>query len=224
MHAKIAACASPILALALGSCAIKEKTSSAHPFPLEEITEYPGLRTDLRYKQADNITGKKLYHKNLRAYALPEVKRAIDRVVEKIRPQGYGLTILDAWRPPVPAAYLWNEAVRLGLRDFFAPPDISMHTRGAAVDLTLHRLEDPEKELAMPSPFDHTEPVLSVDPEARKNAQILERAMRAENFSGHPKEWWHYEYATAKHKPIVQNPLEGGGKVYENGIVFVPSK
>jgi D-alanyl-D-alanine dipeptidase len=208
----------------LAACATKKDTVDTPRFPLEEIEEYPGLRVELMYKRADNITGKSLYPRNFKAYVLPSVKNLLHRVVDKLKPMGYGLTIVDAWRPPVSAAYLWNEAVRQNLREFFAPPDMSMHTRGAAVDVTLHLLKSPEIELEMPSAVDSTDPITYHSDAAKRNALLLRTTMRSEGFSGHPKEWWHFEHSPSSHSPIVQNPRQHGGKVYKDGIVYVPQR
>lgn len=176
-------------------------------FPLEEIRERDGIRIDLEYKGTNNITGRALYPRNFRAYARPEVHRDLLKASEFLSKRGYGITVLDAWRPPIPAAKLWNAAVALDLRDFYAPPDITHHTRGTALDVTLHPLGAPSDRIEMHSDYDHFP--LAEDgapPEPSAHSRLLVSAMKQAGFSAHAREWWHFEHPSGNYSDIVQDP------------------
>jgi D-alanyl-D-alanine dipeptidase len=72
-----------------------------------------------------------------------------------------------------------------------------MHSRGAAVDLTV--VDATGKELNMGTEFDffgveaHTDN-LNLPAEVLKNRQILREAMEAAGFRGIRTEWWHFSY------------------------------
>jgi len=189
----------------LGTGCQSAKENSAK-FPLEIIKEEEAVKIDLRYKTAENITGRRLYPQNFQAYTRPEVLSAISRAAETLKPMGYGLLILDAWRPPVAAALLWNSAVEQGLRWMYAPPGISGHTRGSAVDVTLFSL-DGDEEIRMPGNYDcHQSGGLST-----AHSVIMKNAMNKAGFTGHPEEWWHFDYPTQGESAPVDNPWEKSG-------------
>ena len=53
----------------------------------------------------------------------------------------------------------------------------------------------------------HTDTPL-IDADARKNRQLLSRAMEKEGFSGYDKEWWHFTYSGAgPRKDVMDFPI-----------------
>lgn len=165
------------------------------------------LPSDLFYTKADNITGEVLYPTNAQALVLPELGEKLEKAAALLAPKGYGLTILDAWRPPRPSALLWLAAVKLGLDKHHAPPQDSAHTRGAAVDVTLHRLDGMRVE--MPTPFDSfpnyaRKEIQMTSPETRAfHASLLKETMARVGLTGHKNEWWHFELPNSWDYPML---------------------
>jgi D-alanyl-D-alanine dipeptidase len=212
-----------IFAPLLYGCSHQKSYHTPPPnFPLVAILETQGIIVDLEYKRSTNITGRRLYPAPMKAFVLPEVARALEKAARLLAPQGYGLVVLDAWRPPVATAYLWNASLERGYRDLFAPPSTSLHPRGAAVDVTLYELRPPHRRLDMPTPFDHPYPNQTPPALEKRNARILAEAMRRAGFSPHKSEWWHFDYEPSALNQIVQNPWEKGGKIYRSGAVISP--
>jgi D-alanyl-D-alanine dipeptidase len=80
---------------------------------------------------------------------------------------------------------------------YFLDPKIgSNHTRGAAVDVTLVDAEG--NELDMPSRFDEMSEKAHRDyklatPGQKRNALVLENAMKEAGFIPLENEWWHFD-------------------------------
>jgi D-alanyl-D-alanine dipeptidase len=94
---------------------------------------------------------------------------------------------------------LFWDSVSGDKRLFVANPAMgSRHNRGCTVDLSLYCLET-GLEVEMPSEFDEMNEKAYPDylggtPQARAMRDVLRRAMEAEGFSVHPREWWHFDY------------------------------
>jgi len=95
-----------------------------------------------------------------------------------------------AWHP--------NLAKKTLVPDYIA--DVSGHSRGATLDLSLERCEGGNcVALDMGTPFDLFDPRANTDsPQAsagqRANRQLLKAAMAAEGFENYAMEWWHYTW------------------------------
>ncbi len=151
----------------------------------------PDVSIDLRYRTADNVTGRPLYPADMPCLLHRTTIERLERAQRQLRRQGYGLKILDAWRPPESHEALWN-----AVQDprWVVPPSdgLSMHCYGLAVDVTL--VDAQGREQRMPSAFDefserahshYTGP----DPEIRRNVTLLQEAMAAAGFRSIPDEW-----------------------------------
>jgi D-alanyl-D-alanine dipeptidase len=190
---------------------------ASRPWGLKEVKTNPksGILVDLQYTKNDNITGRPLYPKNAKAYLHQDTLFALKKAASFLRVDGYGITVLDAWRPYIAGARLWNKAIELDLRDYYCPPKDSDHTRGTAVDITLHKLSDPTKKLVMPSEFDQPLFMAPKKPclDSMQRAQTLKKAMNKAGFVGHRKEWWHFALPNQNLKeanekyPVIKGPL-----------------
>jgi zinc D-Ala-D-Ala dipeptidase len=148
------------------------------------------------------LTGRRLpgYCKEW-ALLLDRAARDLGRVQRRLRRQGLGLLVLDAYRPARASRALVRWAERSGRGDLVGTyiARRSRHNTGAAVDLTLVRAAD-GKRLRMGSPYDdlsaraHT---LNARGRALRNRLVLERAMERFGFNGYWREWWHFEHRTA---------------------------
>ena len=188
---------------------IKEaKSSQSNEFPLVEITDCKNIKVDLEYKKNTNITGRALYPKGARAYLTPQALKMLQNAAKRLEAKGYGITVLDAWRPPLATARLWNKAFELGLKEFYCPPSLSGHTRGVAVDVTLHLINNPNTRIPMPTPFDSTNCTKKAPSELKENSKILKASMKSSGFVSNPKEWWHFELPNATSYPIIEGKIK----------------
>jgi D-alanyl-D-alanine dipeptidase len=161
------------------------------------------IRVELRYATADNFTGAPLpgYEGN-QAFLRRPAAEALGRVQRRLREDGVGLLVFDAYRPvrATLAMVSWTE--RTGRQDLVRNGYIasrSRHNLGLAIDLTLVDRAS-GAELAMGTPFDTfdtTAHTANATGEAARNRQRLRAAMEAEGFTNYPQEWWHYSYQLA---------------------------
>ncbi|HPP36898.1 MAG TPA: M15 family metallopeptidase, partial [Clostridiales bacterium] len=118
---------------------------------------------------------------------------------EALMNQGYRIKVWDAYRSEEDHRILHDTAKN---SYYFIDPKIgSNHTRGAAVDVTLVDIDG--NELDMPSRFDemsekaHRTYKLAT-PEQKRNAMILEKAMKDAGFIPLENEWWHFDDSECK--------------------------
>ncbi len=159
------------------------------------------IRTDVRYATDDNFTGRVLPgYEHPRAMLRPAAAAALGRVQARLRAEGLGLKVFDAYRPIRATQAMVEWAQRSGnqwVLDQGYVARYSGHNRGNTVDLTLVDLGTGH-ELAMGTPFDtfseaaHT---ANATGEVMENRMRLKRAMEAEGFQNYDKEWWHYRMA-----------------------------
>jgi D-alanyl-D-alanine dipeptidase len=197
---------SALVAFAIGA-------APAHAGPLSQAglvdvrTHAKTIAIDLRYATANHYTGKPLpgYCKPIAVIRRPAAK-ALGRVQNRLKTQGLGLLVYDAYRPSraTRAMVRWAETTgHQWVLDQGYIARRSNHNRGAAIDLTLVRLSD-GKPLGMGSAFDafttksHTANATGT---ALKNRQTLKRAMEAYGFRNYRREWWHYDFPGAAGPP-----------------------
>jgi len=144
----------------------------------------PGLRLDIRYATPDNFMGVAMYPA-ARALLQRPAAEALKRAHERLRAQGYGIAVLDAYRPWRVTRMMWDRfpARRAYLAD---PLQGSRHNRGAAVDVTLFDLKT-GAEVEMPSAYDDFSERAHPDyaggtPAQREARDRLRAAMEAEGF------------------------------------------
>ena len=179
--------------------------------PLVDVRKFaPGIRVKLSYNWPNNAFRRRFYRSN-RALLRQPVARRLARAQRRLRKQGLGLKIWDAYRPRSVQAAMWRSAPRARTLYLSNPRKGSKHNRGAAVDVTLVTLGG--RELKMPtrhdefSPRAHRGATRGVTPLARKNSRILEAAMRAEGFIPNPYEWWHFSVPEWRQYPPSNVPL-----------------
>lgn len=156
----------------------------------------PSIVLDIRYATADNFMKRVLYPAP-RAFLRAPAAAALRTIQRELRPEGLGLKIFDAYRPYRITEEMWEPIKN---PDYVADPAKgSRHNRGAAVDLTLVRL-DSGAELPMPTPYDDftskaAQAFTDLDPEVIANRARLRQVMERHGFVPLPSEWWHYDFA-----------------------------
>ena len=187
----------------------EEKGNFRRPDLVELIKIDPAFKLDIRYAAGNNFAGQPVYDE-ARAFLQRPAAEALVRVQRKVKEKGYGLMILDAYRPWSVTKLFWDRFPEF--REYLADPKKgSRHNRGCAVDLTFFDLKT-GKEIHMPSAFDDfTE---RADPgyqggtsEQRKARDLLRAMMESEGFKVFKNEWWHFDYKGWQEYPIMDLPF-----------------
>jgi zinc D-Ala-D-Ala dipeptidase len=188
------------MALISGSLSSSAQTNA----DLVDVTNIiPGIVLDIRYATTNNFTGQKLYPV-ARCCLRKEAAESLKAVQEELKGMGLALKIFDGYRPLSVQKKMWAICSN---PDFVADPAKgSRHNRGAAVDLTLIKLDGTE--LPMPTAFDDfTEKAhrkyMNLPADAIKNRALLERVMQEHEFVGLGTEWWHFDFKNWKDYKIL---------------------
>lgn len=164
------------------------------------------LRFDIRYATTNNFMGAVFYDEP-RAFLQRPAAEALLRAHRRLREEGLGLMVFDAYRPWF-VTWMFFHATPAEQKEFVADPaGGSRHNRGAAVDVTLYDLATGQP-LPMPSGYDEFTPRAYPDysggtAEERQNRDRLRRVMETEGFSVYPAEWWHFDYRDWRRYPIM---------------------
>ena len=167
-----------------------------------ELTAEDGFVIDIKYATADNFVNEAVYPCG-RCFLKPDAAKALSRIQEKLKIEGYRLKLFDCYRPKHVQEKLWKKVPN---PNYVArPSDGSMHNRGTAVDLTL--TDASGKELNMGTPYDFFGPEAHHDytnlpKEVLSLRKKLKNIMEANGFASIRTEWWHYSY-TRPHYPLA---------------------
>ncbi len=157
----------------------------------------PTIRLEIRYATTNNFLGT-IFYSEARAFMQRPAAEAVVRANRKLRAQGYGLLIHDAYRPWYVTKVFWD-ATPDDKKVFVADPSKgSRHNRGCAVDLTLYDLKT-KKPIEMVSTYDETSDRAYPDYPGgtslqRWHRKLLRDAMEAGGFTVYEAEWWHFDY------------------------------
>ncbi len=155
------------------------------------------FKFDVRYATDNNFLNKRVYPSTRMLLQRPAAQ-ALSRAAQRLKQQGYGVLIHDAYRPWFITKLMWD-VTPVAKRDFVADPNKgSRHNRGCAVDLSLYDLRT-GKPVSMPSDYDEfserASPLYSGGTaEQRAHRDQLRAAMEAEGFSVYDEEWWHFDF------------------------------
>jgi D-alanyl-D-alanine dipeptidase len=154
----------------------------------------PSIKLDIRYATANNFTKSKIYDCP-RCLLRPEAAKALVKAHKALQKKSLGLKMFDCYRPRPYQQRLWDKVPN---PDYVTPPAKgSMHSRGAAVDLTI--VDKNGKELDMGTPYDffgkeaHTDNT-SLPAHVLANRKLLREALEAVGFKGIRTEWWHFSF------------------------------
>ena len=183
------------------------------PADLVELVKLdPTIRLDIRYAATNNLMHRPMY-RQARAFLQRPAADALARVNQALKPRGYGLLVLDGYRPWSVTKTFWDSATQ-AQRDieFVADPRKgSKHNRGCAVDLTLLDLVT-GAEVKMPSAYDEFSEraypsYQGGSTESRALRELLRGAMEAQGFTVYKAEWWHFDYKDWKKYPVLDIPF-----------------
>jgi len=160
---------------------------------LVELTKLdPTIKLEIRYATSNNFLGTPFYSE-ARAFMQRPAAEAVARANRKLKAQGYGLLIHDAYRPWFVTKVFWD-ATPDDKKKFVADPSKgSRHNRGCAVDLTLYDLKT-GKPIEMVSTYDETTDRAYPDYPGGTSLQRWHRKLEAE--------WWHFDYKDWQKYPI----------------------
>ncbi len=175
-----------------------KETGDFRPTDLVELTKLdPTIKLEIRYATTENFAGT-VFYSQARAFMQRPAAEAVVRVNRKLREQGYGLLVHDAYRPWYVTKVFWD-AMPDDKKIFVADPSQgSRHNRGAAVDLTLYDLKTGNP-VEMVSTYDETTDRAYPDYPGGTDLQhwhrkLLRDAMESEGFTVYEAEWWHFDY------------------------------
>ena len=165
---------------------------------LVELTKLdPTIKLEIRYATTNNFLGT-VFYSQARAFMQRPAAEAVVRVNHKLKAQGYGLLVHDAYRPWYVTKVFWD-ATPADKKIFVADPAKgSRHNRGCAVDLTLYDLKT-KRPVEMVSTYDETTARAYPDYPGgtslqRWHRKLLREAMESEGFTVYEAEWWHFDY------------------------------
>ena len=212
-----AAIAAVVAAVAATTAAVGSQDGDALPAGFVHLGEaIPGIVVEVRYYGAANFVGAPVDGYEAPVAILTQAAAdALRQVQATLRGRGFGLKVFDAYRPQTAVDHFvrWasdaaDERTKaeyypavpksaLFARGYIA--ELSGHSRGSTVDLTVVRLSD-GAELDMGTPFDFFGPESAVAHDGLTEAQhanrrLLADAMQKHGFEPYPEEWWHYTLA-----------------------------
>ncbi|MGH7467218.1 MAG: serine hydrolase [Longimicrobiales bacterium] len=175
----------------------------------------PAIRYDIRYATTNNFMDA-VFYSQPRAFLQRPAAQALLRAHVKLKAQGFGLLIHDAYRPWYVTKMFWD-ATPEAQRQFVAnPANGSRHNRGAAVDLTLYDLRTGEP-VQMVGGYDEFSERSYPDYPGGTSRQrwlreLLRDAMETEGFKVYEFEWWHFDYGEWRRYPIQNLTFEQIGR------------
>ncbi len=200
---------------------LRREARAAHPpvetgrFRQPDLVDLAGLdsslRFDIRYATTNNFLGTAFYT-TPRAFLQRPAAEALVRAHRRLREQGYGLLVHDAYRPWYVTKVFWD-ATPAELRWLVADPSRgSRHNRGCAVDVTLFELATGQP-VDMGGTYDEATPRSFPDypvttARQRWHRDVLRAALEAEGLQRIAEEWWHFDYRDWQRYPILNRTFE----------------
>ena len=177
-----------------------------------ELTKLdPTIRLEIRYATTNNFLST-VFYSEARAFMQRPAAEAVVRANRRLREQGYGLLIHDAYRPWYVTKVFWD-ATPDNKKIFVADPSKgSRHNRGCAVDLTLYDLKT-RTPIEMVSTYDETSDRAYPNYPGGTSLQrwhrdLLRAAMEADGFTVYEAEWWHFDYKDWQNYKIANVPFD----------------
>ncbi|MEP6474300.1 MAG: M15 family metallopeptidase, partial [Gemmatimonadota bacterium] len=188
-----------------------DSMSTRAPDLVELTTLDSTIHLDIRYATSRNFMGSPFYSAP-RAFLQRPAAEALVRVSTRLRAQGYGLLIHDAYRPWYVTKMFWDASPTPDRVYVANPYPGSRHNRGSAVDLSMYQLANGQP-VSMVSTYDEFSPRAHAEYPGgtsleRWHREILRLAMDAEGFNVIPTEWWHFDYRDWRQYPVLNQTFE----------------
>jgi zinc D-Ala-D-Ala dipeptidase len=166
------------------------------------------IKQELRYATSNNFAHR-VFYPEAKCLLRRSVAQSLSRVQASLKLQGFGLKIFDCYRP-----------LSIQKRIFVFPPDKvpavnpewgDGHNRAVSVDVTL--LDSRGEDLEMPSRFEDFSPGSPgrhgrMTTAAKRNLNLLVRAMKKEGFVPNPDPWWHFDIKNVSSYPVEDVPFD----------------
>lgn len=163
--------------------------------PLVNIDQYDSeFSYDVRYATADNFLKQQVYD-CVQCLLIPEVAEAVVAANNYFCELGYQIKFYDCYRPLSVQKKMWEIYPNPG---YVGNPygSGSIHNRGAAIDMTIVKLDGTT--LDMGSDYDFFGKEAHIDhphnEEVTANRKLLWEVMKKFGFSPIRTEWWHFNY------------------------------
>ncbi len=152
---------------------------------------------DMKYATKNNFLKEKVYS-CAKCYVRDEVADALIEANKDFMKLGYKIKFFDCYRPHSVQKKMWKIFPNPGY--VADPKGGSIHNKGAAVDITLVKLDG--LEVDMGTDFDHFgkeahHAYKALSKEVLKNRKILRETMNKHGFRTIRTEWWHYNYKSS---------------------------
>jgi D-alanyl-D-alanine dipeptidase len=158
-----------------------------------------GILVDIRYATSNNFMRQQIYDCG-RCFLRPEAAKALDQAQQEFAQKGLSIKVFDCYRPKQMQQKLWD--IKPDARFVTPPAKGSMHSRGAAVDLTL--VDASGNELDMGTAYDFFGPAAyqtatNLPASVLENRRLLRETLAKYGFRHIRTEWWHYYYAPRRY-------------------------
>ena len=202
---------SKLRAAALAATPPDEKGPFRKPDLVELAPLDRDIHLDIRYATANDFLGEPVYTQ-AHAFLQRPAAEALLRVLQKLKPLGYGLLIHDGYRPWYVTKIFWDATPPEGKIFVADPAQGSRHNRGCAVDLTLYDLKSGQP-IEMTGGYDEMSSRSFPNYPGGTSLQrwhrdLLRRAMESEGFTVYESEWWHFDYKDWREYGILNVPFE----------------
>ncbi len=149
---------------------------------------------DMRYATSNNFLKEKVYD-CAQCYVRKEVANALIGANKDLIKKGYKIKLFDCYRPYSVQKKMWKIFPNPGY--VADPKGGSIHNKGAAVDITLVKMDG--SPVDMGTDFDHFgkeahHAYSKLSKDVIGHRKLLRETMKAHGFSTIRTEWWHYNF------------------------------
>ncbi len=152
---------------------------------------------DMRYATSNNFLKEKVYP-CAKCYIRKIVAEALMNANQDLIEKGYKIKFFDCYRPHSVQKKMWKIFPNPGY--VADPKGGSIHNKGAAVDITLVKLDG--EPVDMGTGFDHfgkeAHHAYQHSKAIQANRKLLRETMQKHGFNTIRTEWWHYNFRAGK--------------------------
>ena len=154
-----------------------------------------GFAYDIRYASTNNFL-KEAFYDCASCYLRPEVATALKEANHYFCEKGYMILLYDCYRPVSAQKKMWAVFPN---SQYVANPYTtgSVHNRGAAVDISLVKLDGSALNMGTDHDFFGVEAHIdytNLPQEVLANRKLLQEGMRRFGFETIRTEWWHFNF------------------------------